>query len=941
MSITRSTEYEDSTKRSCPTALPVVAMDSRATPTPGPNSGPGARSQGRLKAVPNIELQMGDLPPELAAPLGRCQAVIDVARAEACAADGAPLELTWEEGRFLVPDGFAGAVLWNPTTSASAEVVVVEGAEAALAATAFAADDVVVAGAVEGFGEMDWTTLAPLVAGRPVILLPARDLTQDWRAFDAVDRAIKSLEIVGAKQVRIATDATGKGLVGLLTSTMADPTNVLSNLIRNAVAFRKNMKPSGPRPARAMVTHEDGEDVLGDFVSSHLGQIVQISPPQFMELDGKRVLVSKPEHLAGKVDGRNVYATRTLLEAAVSVVSATEVLDDLAYPPSPPKMRYQLDVQVGAGDGAGHYPIEVDDADLVQPTVWRARLGAAGAAVTLGRAGMGPIGGQRIGEAIRKTITPGTPVIRRVLRTGWVTIGGSALWCDRTGGHGLDEKTSAVAADLRTITAGVDIPGADTFSIGEIQESVREVIRAADQFVDPTMWIAGVAATYRAVSGADREAVLWAFGKPGAGKSFTVSVLASQLGVTFGPGREQPPPDATLASFRAMAYEAHEVPLFFDDARPISDRMGGGDQMVTLDTSVRVGYADAAQIKMKMEPSGGTQWQSAPIRRTRPFVIITGEDPPPARDPGTVERCLVLRVGYDTSLRKGAKEELEKLCGRQAFQPALAGYLRRRAQVITEEHGGDLDMARRAITTETKDLVAPWIAARPKLSGLTSRVRGTAHTFAGGALTFLNWAADYGAITFPERDQLVEEWVGLLLDAVEASAETYLEGVTVADQILDTVKGLLASGRYCIGWSSNPSDTVLGQIVTVDGKQHVALIPSMVEKIARDLGLAASVSIPAKMADVVVPTLDKKGNVKRTTRQVRMDRAQIWAYVIRPEKMVPAEYDPNKSTPQADLPEPESEPEPEPETPTTVRKPRQPAPVPTRQAKAKTRRVPA
>jgi len=932
-------EPEGSTTQNLPSAPPVVAMVSGGVPAPGPNSGPGVRSQGHLQAVPDIELQMGDLPSELAAQLGDCQAVIDVARAGAHTADGAPLELTWEDGRCLVPDGYVGAVLWSPVTTASSEVVVVEGATNTLAATAFAADDVVVAGAVEGFGATDWTTLAPLVSGRPVTLIPDKDLTQDWQTFDAIDRAINSLEIVGASDVRIAINSTGKGLVELLTST-AEPTSVLANLLSNATAFRKNMRPSGRRPARAMATYEDGDQNLGDFVSPRLGQIVQISPPQYTEREGKQVLVSKPEHLAGQVDGRDVFATKTLMEAAVTVIAATEVLDDLAYPPSPPQMRYQLDVQVGAGDGAGHYPLDVDDADLAKPTVWRPRLGAAGAAVTIEQAGMGPIGGQRIGEAIRRTISPSTQVNHRILRTGWFTASdGVARWCDRTGGHGPDEKTSSVAADLRTITAGVDIPGADFYSLREIQESVREVIRAADQFVDPTMWIAGVAATYRAVSGADREAVLWVHGKHGAGKSFTVSVLASALGPPFGPGREPPPPDATLASFRTMAYEAHEVPLFFDDARPLAERMGGGDQMVALDTSVRVGYADSAQIKAKLESSGSGQWHAAPIRRTRPFMIITGEDPPPAHDPGTVERCLVLRVEHDTSLIRGAKEALETLCERRAFQPALAGYLRRRAQMITDEHGGDLETARRAITHDTKDLVAPWIEARPKMAGLGSRVRGTAHTFCGGAVTFLNWAADCRAITFDERDRLVQEWVGCLLDAVEASASTYLQGATVADQILDAVKDNIASGKYCIGTGSQNA-TVIGQIVSVGGQQHVALLPAVVEKIAREIGLTGNISIPSKMSDVVVPTTNKKGAVERTTRQVRMGGAKIWTYVIRTEKMSPGEYDTSKAV-QDDPSEPEPEQEPEPEVPTAAQKPRRSAQVPTRQAKAKVRKVPA
>ncbi len=886
--------------RSCPPAAPpvVATAGGRAGSPPGPQVGPGGESAGgpALSVVPDSEpLELGAITSELAVALGGHQAVVDVAleagatgdTLELLDLDGSQCSATWSAAAStwtLSPEDRRGVVLHPQmasrlaTADETTTIVIVGGTAATLAATAFSPEGSVVVG-VQSPLALDSTALAThgvdtLVTGRRVVLLPELDPAESPPTHSQTKEASDLLTTLGALNVVISTTPTETSLLDFLTGPLADPEAVLGKILDTAKPIATiKQPPLKRRPASGRV------DELGDFVSTHLGQIVSICPEQRSK-EGK--LESNPEAYAGHLDGRRVYATRTLLEAAVTIERIVEVSDDLATPPPVLTLRYGLDIQIGTGDNATHRHIEVADGILDKPGTWRAFAGAEGAAVRLGEGGMGQMGGQRIAEAIRGTITPATPVVARVTRTGWKAHQGQAIFIDATGAHGMTGKNGNVSGEVHGVVAGIDIPDAAGFTPRQVKESVRALIQAVDLFVDPTTWITGLAATYKALSGCNPEACLWVVGDKGSGKSFMVGALASCLGPTFGPKVAMFKPDGTVPHLRGAVHESHNIPLFIDDARQRSESTNGTQENL-LEIAARVAYEGGSAVPPKSEQDASGKWVQAPLRRSRPMVCISGECTPPDYAGSTIERLLVVQVTRETSFKPGAADLLKEICDAHSFLPSTAGYLRHRAQVITEEYDADLDAARSALTASTNAAADRSIASHAGLTAASPRVREVTRTFVTGAAIFLDWAAECGAIGFDERDRLVSEWAKIIISAAVIHTATNLTDSTPGDQVLEEIKGQIAAGLLTVGPATNPRQKSVGEIVRVGGIEHVALIPAVVRPIAKSLHITNS------LGRAMSPVL----NVDRdqAARKVHVASGEkIRAFVVAPEKMDPRFY---------------------------------------------------
>jgi hypothetical protein len=909
---------------------------STSDPTNNP-SNPTAGKRPNLRVVGGTPpLNLGPLTEEHADILGRHQSVIDATVATGATTvsrdaapewsrgdddsttlltmtglDSAPVMVTltgvdptWHGGLLLIPSTaqFADDV--------SSPVILVEGTANALAVAAFAPADTVVAYVPSprhlASAELRALGVDELVNGRQITLYTTTSPVTDRPAHDRAREVSTLLSTFDAASVNVVKTSEGTPLE-FLTGPLSDPASVLRKLISDASPIAKIKAPAARRKAVAgMVTYTDGQASLGDYVSTLLGQIVSVSPEQFDEQN--KSITPKGQMFAGWRDDKRLYAYRTLFEASVTVERTIMVLDDLAHG-SIPMLRHVLDVQIGAGDEATHYAIDVADGELSNPSVWRTYIGAEGAAIIIGEGGMGDKGGQRIAEAIRGTITPSTPVDTRLMRTGWWSNNGVARWLDATGGHGPEDKTTSAAALVHNAAALIDIPPASQFKIWEIQASVRALFEVLD-WVDDAAWMTGMAATFYALSGQHPVGALWWVGDKGAGKSFILGMLCSILGPSFGPKHGMYKPEATLAAMRSSLHECHNVPMWIDDNRQRATASKQQAQDDTMEMAIRAS-AGGAEIPPKAELDASKKWAPAPIRDSHPFICVGGEALPPERSESSIERLLAISIIGATSIKPGGARHLEEMHARHAFAPAAAAFLQYRARTITEKHGADLRAARVALSAHTDEKSEKWLSSNA-MSGVSPRVKEVTATFLAGAAIFIDFAAECGAIDINDIDREYWRWAKVIIKSATNHYAANLASSGVGDQVLEAVKGQIASRRSCIGKPAD-KETPVGYIVKVGGVDHVALIPSEVRKVAQSLGISGS-GLGRQMAPVLLV------GPERTERKQRVDGSEpMWVYVVRLDKMDPAYYQTTETPGQwgkeqvnkVAIPDDESTPEPE------------------------------
>lgn len=840
----------------------------------------------KLKLVEEQPLELGPLSKSYET-LGR-QEVIDFALTFASAitpewaAEETVLALPALKGRAKVlttleatdPQIAPETVILRSGTSKTAEgistVILVEGAFNALLVATFATGSTVCCTlGSEPLTVDSVTDVLPRVKGARVVLLLKQNPALDIDTYTRASEVTGALKRQGATTVGVLLPPLGS--LSEFLKPLPDPSQALSNLLQAAKAIKAIHCIARPTTG-VMPTWKDGHLILPPYVSAELGQIVSISPEQLDE-NGKP---ANPRwwRFAGFLEGQRVYATNTLMTAAPRVVRIISEIDDLD-PNATPKLSYELEVQLGPANNCRVRHITVTAAMLDKPAEWRQYLGSDGAAIQLGELGQGPAGGRRIAEVIGGTVTVDTPKLSTIHRTGWcVDAEGVPCWVDSTGAHGPDGKTTRVVSG---VLPKVQIPSATDYSPEEIHGAVHSLLDVAE-WVNPTAWAAGVAATFLALAGSYPEAVLWLVGRGGSGKSLLIGLLAGMIG-NYGPKESMIKPETSVPAFRGVLEAAHNLPLWIDDYRPRSTMKTQDLQDASIEMAIRCGPEGTTAIAQKQEQVSGRagEWQTRTQRDAHPVICVAGESLPNEHNASSIERLLAIELNRE-GRRPGGKEYLEGLHERKTLKPAAAAFLRWRAAVIANEHGSDIEAARSSLRTKIRQV------ARQHLDLLDSeswRIEEVTETFLGGLYVFFEFCAEIGALTRQEADERHEQWARLIVAAAQRHANARLSQGSRAEQIIQVVQAALASREYVLGPSDGHPQSI-GTVTRLDGVQCVALITTHVDELVRRKLNTYGNSVVEDLRPVLIE------GKERPQRKVRVNGPPVWTYAIQPDKMDPS-----------------------------------------------------
>lgn len=739
---------------------------------------------------------------------------------------------------------------FDDDTGSEMTAVIVEGTKQYLVAVAYAPDNFIIAGIQGCWG---WTAkdagplgdVDALVNGRDVVIVFDADFKSNRQVWDAGEKLAEHATSVGAKSVKFAS-VPGSGSTGLddyLKGRAPDRRKVtLENILTRASKLVLRDRPAKKRKkAAARIVEEDF-----DFVSTVLGEVCVV---QFESLDdsGKLDLYQEKHTLPAGVydDGtvmgvHNVRRKDTLLYAAPVVTAVVERQDDLS-PNSSPDTAYEIDIQVGEANDCTHHMVVVADRDLTDVRQWL--RDAECSTVPLGRLGCTSSGRARIAEAIRKQVPADAPRSREVPHTGWVDHEGVAYWVDTKGGHGPDGKTPTVRAKLDGSVASIDIPDASTFSREQAAESMLKLIGITDYLVDPTSWIVLLTGTLLSLAGGHPRCALYLVGVPMSGKSYLTGGIASILSRSFTPESPMTNAEGTRAYIRDQVAQAHNCPIFIDDARLHAGPHQQDAQDDWIDMVIRIGYAGGGAIGGHKSPGASqNSWGTSSRRDVRPFVVLNGENQPPGTQPSTLERLLILEVTRETSMIPGGAAYIKDLTERGEFQPAIAWFLRYIAILINNNFGGDVGRFR----SEMLDQVGQQGIDAAMDDGdlavgddglLPPRVINVIKTFFVGA-ELVRWFLVNGLeiMSDDEASDISLAWDIKILEAVHTHYATNLVNAGASNQYLESIKQAVGSGRYVIGRSVMSGKDQLGVVTTIKVSKGepttcIALIPAVAAKI--------------------------------------------------------------------------------------------------------------
>jgi hypothetical protein len=657
---------------------------------------------------------------------------------------------------------------------------------------------------------------------------------------------------------------------------------VLADLIAAAQPI-KSIKPPAKQTAAAT-----GQTDLGCYVSKLLGEVVAIEAER-RDDDGNVLNLRWGHRLAGQIDGHPVYAYQTLLGAAPTIVTVLDTKDDLA-PNSKTQRQYIVDVQFGPEGDCQHYTTTIDDAVLNKTDLWRLSVGPH---IARPKWGQGDVGGSHIAEAIRDTRRD-IPATQQIQRIGWAADDGKVWrYVDKAGGIGPDGKSDNIRASVDSVRKQIEIPDPSNIPLPTVKASIHGLLDAERHWKDIGIWVSAVAALFVTLSGQHPRGGLWNVGKNSSGKSLVAAVIGSALAPTIDPDHPGAvPPASTAPAMRYTIWQSDNMPLIVDDIRPLTVLSEQQKQANNISTLGRVAYEGGAVVSAISEHDGAS-WKVGDPRETHPLVWCLGEVTPSENEVSTLDRFLIIDMtGIDrddpdpdkeakASLRPSGAAPLVALGEQHTLAPAVAAYLKYRAQTIAVEFGGDFDQARLALERATKDAAKPY---QDLLQGNTSRLRDVVWTFIAGVWVLVDFARETGALTTAEGDVLFDRWANAIVAAAQRHADQHMANASPHARLIDAVKDKIASGRFCIGPQLVGAE-IIGDVVRprdLNGEECVALIPTSVQAIAKSIGITSGV------AQVLKPVLMMAPDGK--LRVVNIGGRSMRAYVIRPDVMEPSEY---------------------------------------------------
>lgn len=785
-------------------------------------------------------------------------------------------------------------------TSRSCRVLIIEGTKQHLFAASYVPEDTIVVGIQGCWGWSVGNGLANpeldgLCKGRDVIVAFDADISSNHKVYDAAEQLNLQLSVNGAKSVKFMK-VGGSKTVGLDDYLRSRPTDnraePMAEMLTKSAPFSRLKKP--PRIKVSSALNTTGDEF--DYISFELGEVVEAV---YESRDDKGLLEKAQEKfaIAGELEGRIVRSKSTLLSAAPSIVATVEEKDDLT-PGAESVFYHDIDLQIGPASSASHYLIrDVADEELGKVRQWISRAGTAGLYASLGRGGQGINGQARIAEAMRDLAKSSEVETRTtLLRTGWYQHGDTAYWVDSGGAHGPNGKITSIKAKLEGSVSSLDIPGfLENYTFDDVVASVKSMLEVCEYLYDPTPWIAGVSGMLWAIAGGSPDAVLYFVGGNGSGKSSITGALASMLGPRWGAGPGADPMasiEGTTAYLADVTKQIHNCGLILDDARDRSSTRSQENQDEALDAVIRVGYGGGGAARgRKVQTASGT-WRQSSASFNRPFVVIAGETLPDSAPQSTIERCLVVEVRANTSMKtardtpdgRSGLDYLVAISRSGALRPMLSFFLHAMAVTSTEDIRDEdtpeissIDDVRLRIDGVRAELAERNLAKHwPTGVQASQRVRQVTATFLAGTSLLAEFIRDFKILDETEIAAFESEWHRRIISAAAAHSTTNLVTGGEAETILNMVKDKLGTTRYCLGVPT-PGVTCVGQEITVkvDGESvdAVALIPTIVGEI-----IGNKHNLARRLASVLIP-----GNDGRPTRAANINGTIVRCLVVTAE----------------------------------------------------------
>jgi len=457
--------------------------------------------------------------------------------------------------------------------------------------------------------------------------------------------------------------------------------------------------------------------------------------------------------------------------------------------------------------------------------------------------------GRDVPSAIAAAIRAGgaRKTIKHYQRLGLVMTPLGLVYLHGGGGIAANGNSTETAAHLEGRLAEISLPDPAEISAAEAKSIWERAIKVVDAFSDPTAWFVLVGAIAFAATGATAESACFVVGEPGSGKT-TVGQFAFSHLAPFFVNASMASMNGTGNSVGASGIGAHNSALFVDDARPRGTRRATEQEQDGLEQVIRISHGGptAARARMGQATKGG-DWKTKTPDQSAFLVCITGEALPDVTTlQSTVERLLSVPVAQGDLINdKTQLARVEKLGYDGVLQQAYVLYLQDMLRNVEKERvsrKAPLDASIRVSAEMHTDLrlkEAAWI--REQAPDLTDRQSKVPACYIVGWELYVNAAASYGAITAERAAQLADDGRNRILIAAKRHAREVM-GVNNSKQevMLEDLRTAVAAGLAHFGRDGDrPGSICLGDYVTTDGKDCVAILP----KIAMTLTNSASLDV--------------------------------------------------------------------------------------------------
>ncbi len=545
-------------------------------------------------------------------------------------------------------------------------ILLVEGTKQALAASAWAPDDVLVVGmqgcngwSHEGspLPELSLTVLGPAAE---VTLAFDGDMATNSDVWLAASRLWEVLELDGASRVSYAP-IPGGAKAGLDDFLASRPAESRAAVMAMMLSGAKTKLPRKPAARKSTPTDSAGSGFSAE-VDEEKGEIVRTH----RSLEG-------------------VMIREVLLPAAVVITHTTAIHDDLNdVAAERVQITHTVQVIVGAEDEADRREwtlTAVPDALLDQPRKLLNRIpGGQGTALAanpdiFGVAGM-------IGAAIRAHAVEDRQFTQAVKRLGWVVDrDGVAVYAHAGGAIGPNGHTSTVEARLGPDLQSVSFPDPASISDAQLREDFTAMVKLFRAFPDPTFAAVGLGQVFGALAGATPRGTIGLIGPKGSGKSEAAKILMSFLSPAFAtqlPFSINSTPGAVGDAGRG----AHHAPYVLDDYHELASPAKNLALHDGLDQAIRVGYGELRRARLHRNPETG-EYEQAPVDHSQPHFIYTGEH---SLSAGTsaVERTLNLHFHPTQALTPAVMQMVPSVTETGALQRVAARFI----QWVAKERAG-------------------------------------------------------------------------------------------------------------------------------------------------------------------------------------------------------------------------------------------------------------